>query len=133
MTRSTALCTEHRFHQRHKHITHGLDVLRPRSRALHAKRALVARQRLILSLSFDLHRLDHWFPDGLPDLLVKDASRIGFGQVSEISVGPSPAAAADVSMLAGSAVSFEVLSVADRLQDWMIVPNVKEIIMENVA
>jgi hypothetical protein len=36
-------------------------------------------------------------------------------------------------MLAGSAVSFEVLSVADRLQDWMIVPNVKEIIMENVA
>jgi hypothetical protein len=80
-----------------------------------------------------LHCLDRWFPDGLPDLLVKDASRIGFGQVPKVSEGTRPAAAADASMFADSAVSFEVLSLADRLQDWVIVPNVKQIIVENVA
>ena len=40
MTRSAALCTEHRFDHWRKHITHALDVLRPKNGTPHAKRAL---------------------------------------------------------------------------------------------
>jgi hypothetical protein len=78
-----------------------------------------------------------WFgpflDEAFPSLLVKDASGVSLGKVAEVPVRSSPAAAADVPVFADPAVSFEVLSISDYVEDWVIVPDVKEVITEYVV
>jgi hypothetical protein len=71
-----------------------------------------------------LERFGPFLDEVFQGLLVKEASGVSLGKVAEVPVASSPAPAADVSVFADPAVSFEVLSISDYVEDWVIVPDV---------
>jgi hypothetical protein len=84
-------------------------------------------------LSHDLEWFGLFLHDAFPGLLVENASEVSLGKVAELSVCSSPAATADVSVFADSAVSFEVLAFSDYVEDLVSVPDVKEVIAQHIA
>ena len=72
----------------------------------------------------DFKRWGLSWDNGFPSALVEDAPGIGLGEVTEVAVRAGSAPAADLSVFADAAVSFELFTIPDRLEDRVIMPDV---------
>ncbi|KXA96388.1 hypothetical protein AKJ37_05360 [candidate division MSBL1 archaeon SCGC-AAA259I09] len=79
------------------------------------------------------HGLPLFLSDFLPVSLIFEAPRVGMLDIGEVPVRSRPATAAYVSVIAAPAVILEVLSLTYLLQERMVLPDFKKVILPDVA